>query len=254
MNRIQKTFSSAKEQGRSVFVAYLTVGCPTLEGTLKAIDKLVEGGADVIELGIPFSDPFADGAVIRSAAYKAIAQGVDMDAVLSVATEARRRHPETPFVAFGYYNMIFSYGNEKFAGKAAAAGIDAVLAVDLPLEERGELVPVLKKHGLAFIPLIAPNTPMERVRRSAEEMEDGFLYAMTVKGVTGVRGSLPDDVADRLDAIRRETGMSVVAGFGISSRAQGEALVKGHADGYVIGSAIVKKLCEEGWEKAESLV
>lgn len=246
-SRIQKCFAKARSEGRQVFVAYLTVGYPTLAESERAVDRLIdEDGADVIELGVPFSDPFADGAVIRNAAYEALKQGVTLFDVLSLAARVRSRHPDTPLVVFSYYNPIFSCGVETFAEKAEAAGIDAVLAVDLPLEERDELLTALKPHGITIVPLIAPNTPIGRVVESAEGVEDSFLYVITVKGVTGVRGELPPELAGHLDEIRKAVDMPIVAGFGIASCEQGVSLVKGHADGYVIGSAIVKKLGERG--------
>lgn len=246
-SRIQKCFAKARSEGRTVFVAYLTVGYPTLAESERAADRLIdEEGADIIELGVPFSDPFADGAVIRNAAYEALKQGVTLSDVLSLAARVRSRHPDTPIVVFSYYNPIFSCGVETFAGKAEAAGIDAVLAVDLPLEERDELLTALRPRGITIVPLIAPNTPIGRVVESAEGVEDSFLYLITVKGVTGVRGELPPDLAGHLDEIRKAVDMPIVAGFGIASREQGVSLVEGHADGYVIGSAIVKKLGERG--------
>lgn len=246
-NRIGRCFEKAKEEGRAAFVAYLTIGYPTLDASEKAIDRLIgESGADIIELGVPFSDPFADGAVIRSAAYEALKQGVTMNDVLALAARVRAKHPETPLVVFSYYNLILSMGTETFAAAAEKAGVDAVLAVDLPLEERDELLSVLKPHGLTMVPLIAPNTPIDRVVESAAGVEDSFLYVITVKGVTGVRGELPLELTGHLDAIRAAVKTPIVAGFGISSREQGTALVRGHADGYVIGSAIVRKLGSAG--------
>ena len=255
MNRIQKCFARSRAEGRSAFVAYLTIGYPSLDASERAIDRLIgESGADVIEFGVPFSDPFADGAVIRSAAYEALKQGVTMEDVLALAARARARHPDTPFVVFSYYNLILSMGPERFAEAAAKAGVDAVLAVDLPLEERDELLSVLKPHGLTMVPLIAPNTPIGRVAESAAGVEDSFLYIITVKGVTGVRGELPPELTGHLDAIHSAVDVPIVAGFGIATREQGTALVKGHADGYVIGSAIVKRLGAGGAGSPEPII
>ncbi len=253
-NRIANCFEKARREGRSAFVAYLTIGYPTLSDSERAVDRLINEGADIIELGIPFSDPFADGAVIRAAAYEALKGGVTLKDAISLAARVRLRHPDTPLVVFSYYNVILSCGNDVFADMAEKAGIDAALVVDLPLEERDELLSVLKPHGITMIPLIAPNTPLERVAESARGVEDGFLYVITVKGVTGVRGDLPPELTERLDAIRKTVDMPVVAGFGIASREQGSALVKGHADGYVIGSAIVKRLGSGGLESERPLV
>lgn len=244
-DRIKRCFARAKAKGRGAFVAYLTMGYPTLAQSEAAVDDLVAGGVDIVELGVPFSDPFADGAVIRSAAYEALKQGVTLDGVLAAAKRIRARHPETGLVVFTYYNLIFSKGLEAFAQAAADAGIDAVLSVDLPLEERDELLDVLRPHGLTVVPLIAPNTPLERVVASAAGLDDTFLYVITVKGTTGVRTELPADLTARLDAIRAAVKIPIAAGFGISTRAQAE-VVSRHADGFVVGSALVKRLGAEG--------
>lgn len=244
-DRIKRCFARAKAEGRGAFVAYLTMGYPTLAQSEAAVDDLVAGGVDIVELGVPFSDPFADGAVIRSAAYEALKQGVTLDGVLAAAKRIRARHPETGLVVFTYYNLIFSKGLEAFAQAAADAGIDAVLSVDLPLEERDELLDVLRPHGLTVVPLIAPNTPLERVVASAAGLDDTFLYVITVKGTTGARTELPTDLTARLDAIRAAVKIPIAAGFGISTRAQAE-VVSRHADGFVVGSALVKRLGAEG--------
>ena len=244
-DRIKRCFARAKAEGRGAFVAYLTMGYPTLAQSEAAVDDLVAGGVDIVEIGVPFSDPFADGAVIRSAAYEALKQGVTLDGVLAAAKRIRARHPETGLVVFTYYNLIFSKGLEAFAQAAADAGIDAVLSVDLPLEERDELLDVLRPHGLTVVQLIAPNTPLERVVASAAGLDDTFLYVITVKGTTGVRTELPADLTARLDAIRAAVKIPIAAGFGISTRAQAE-VVSRHADGFVVGSALVKRLGAEG--------
>ena len=245
MNRIQNIFARCRAEKKGAFVAYLTMGAPTLAASEAAVDDLVAGGVDILELGVPFSDPFADGAVIRSAAYTALAQGVTIDDVLAAAKRLRARHPETGLVVFTYYNLIFSKGVETFAAEAAAAGVDAVLVVDLPLEERDELLGALRAHGLTFVPLIAPNTPLERVVDSAAGLDDSFLYVITVKGVTGARAELPPDLTAHLDAIRAAVKTPIVAGFGISTQAQAD-VVSQHADGFVVGSALVKRLNAEG--------
>lgn len=244
-DRIKRCFARAKAEGRGAFVAYLTMGYPTLAQSEAAVDDLVAGGVDIVELGVPFSDPFADGSVIRSAAYEALKQGVTLDGVLADAKRIRARHPETGLVVFTYYNLIFSKGLEAFAQAAADAGIDAVLSVDLPLEERDELLDVLRPYGLTVVPLIAPNTPLERVVASAAGLDDTFLYVITVKGTTGARTELPADLTARLDAIRAAVKIPIAAGFGISTRAQAE-VVSRHADGFVVGSALVKRLGAEG--------
>ena len=240
MKRITEAFENAKAQGRGAFVAYLTIGYPSLAKCEAAIDTLVSEGADIIELGVPFSDPFADGAVIRSAAYEALKQGVTLADVLALAKRVRERHPKTGLVLFSYYNLLFANGLGRFADAAADAGIDAVLAVDLPLEEREELLAVLRPRGISYVPLIAPNTPMERVKESAQGLDNTFLYVITVKGITGARKELPPGLASRLDAIRAAVELPIAAGFGISTKEQAEEVCR-HADGYIIGSALVKR-------------
>ena len=243
--RISSCFERAKAEGRAAFIAYLTIGYPTLEQSEAAVDALIAGGVDIVELGCPFSDPFADGAVIRSAAYEALRQGVTLEDVLLLAERLRKKHPETGFVLFTYYNLIFSRGLEAFAAAASKADIDAVLSVDLPLEEREELLTVLRPYGISYVPLIAPNTPIERVVESAKGLDDTFLYVITVKGITGERKELPADLAERLDGIRNAVSLPIATGFGISTQAQAE-MVSRHADGFIVGSALVKRLGETG--------
>ena len=153
---------------------------------------------------------------------------------------------------FTYYNVIFSKGLARFAEAAADAGIDAVLSVDLPLEEREELLAEIRPRGISYIPLIAPNTPLERVVESAKGLDNSFLYVITVKGITGARSELPSDLLDRLDAIRKLSPLPIAAGFGISTKAQAES-VSAHADGFIVGSALVKRLGAEGELKGEML-
>ena len=242
-NRISQAFAKAKAENRGAFVAYLTMGYPDLAKSEQAVDDVIAGGADIVELGVPFSDPFADGGVIRSAAYEALRGGATLEGIIELASRLRARHPETGFVLFSYYNLIFSMGLEKFADAVSAAGIDAVLAVDLPLEERKELLDVLVPRGVGYVPLIAPNTPIERVKESEAGLENSFLYVITVKGITGARAELPSDLSDRLDAIRAVAHIPVAAGFGISTRAQADEVSR-HADGFIVGSALVKCLTE----------
>ena len=251
-DRITKCFAKAKAEGRGAFVSYLTMGYPTLAQSEEAVDDAIAGGVDIVELGVPFSDPFADGAVIRSAAYEALKQNVTLDDVLAAAKRIRAKHPDTAIVLFTYYNLVFSKGLETFAKAAAEADIDAVLSVDLPLEERDELLDVLKPYGITYVPLIAPNTPIARVIASAEGLENSFLYIITVKGITGARAELPADLTARLDAIRAAVKLPIAAGFGISTKAQAE-VVSAHADGFVVGSALVKRLGAAGSLKGELL-
>ena len=252
--RIKQAFAKAKAQGRGAFVAYLTAGFPDAAASEKAFVALADGGVDILEVGVPFSDPFADGSVIRSAAYKALEGGMDAEGAIALAARVRRARADVAIVLFSYYNPLFSMGLDAFAAKAAAAGVDAVLAVDVPLEERAELVDALAAHGLSFVPLVAPNTPAERVRAIAQGLgDDTFVYAMTVKGVTGARAELPPELPARLDEVRSLAApLPVAAGFGISTKAQAQAISR-HADGFVVGSALVKRLAAEGKIEGELL-
>ena len=244
MNRIQKTFARCKAEGKAAYVAYLTMGAPTLEKSFAAAETLLGEGVDILELGVPFSDPVADGAVIRAAANRALANGVTLADVLAGVSGLRARHPDTPVVIFTYYNILYSYGLKRFADEAAQRGVDAVLVVDLPLEERGELLDVLRPAGLTLVPLVAPTTGPARVRAIAEGLDDSFLYAVTVKGTTGQRTSLPPEFASRLTEIKRLVGLPVVAGFGIRTPEEGAA-VASHCDGFVIGSALVERFMKD---------
>ena len=244
MNRIQKTFMRCKAEGKAAYVAYLTMGAPTLEKSFAAAETLLGEGVDFLELGVPFSDPVADGAVIRAAANRALANGVTLADVLAGVSGLRARHPDTPVVIFTYYNILYSYGLKRFADEAAQRGVDAVLVVDLPLEERGELLDVLRPAGLTLVPLVAPTTGPARVRAIAEGLEDSFLYAVTVKGTTGQRASLPPELASRLTEIKRLVNLPVVAGFGIRTPEEGAA-VASHCDGFVIGSALVERFMKD---------
>ncbi|MBR0196543.1 MAG: tryptophan synthase subunit alpha [Kiritimatiellae bacterium] len=243
MQRITEAFKKAKRENRGAFVAYVTMGYPTLEQSERAVDDIIAAGADIIELGVPFSDPFADGGVIRTASYKALEQGVTINDVIASAARLRERHPDTAFVLFSYYNLIYSMGLENFAREAARAQIDAVLPVDLPYEERDELLSVIAPRGISFVPLIAPNTTLERVKAFEKGLDNTFLYVITVKGTTGERKNLPPDLAARLEGIRSLTHLPIAAGFGISTREQALEVCK-HADGFVVGSRIVKCLSE----------
>lgn len=244
MNRIQKLFAKTRAEKRGAFVAYLTMGAPTLAASFDAAETLLGEGADILELGVPFSDPVADGAIIRTAANKALANGVTLADILAQIPALRANHPDTPLVVFSYYNPIYKYGLEQFAADAAKAGVDAVLVVDVPLEERGELIEVLRPQGLTLVPLISPTTGEDRIRASAEGMADSFLYAVTVKGVTGQRAHLPPELAARLEEIKSLTSVPVVAGFGIRTPEEG-AKVAAHCDGFVIGSALVERFMNQ---------
>ncbi len=245
---MNKNITDCFAGGRKAVVAYVTVGAPTLEESEAYIEELILAGAGVIELGVPFSDPTADGAVIQEAGQIALKNGVKLQDVLDLATRIRARHQEVVLVLFSYYNVLFSYGLKRLSSYP----IDGILVVDLPYEERGELSEALSGSTIEIIPLIAPTTPEERIKKLVKGCS-GFVYAITVCGVTGVRSELPPIVGAYLDKIRQIVKLPVVAGFGISNRTMLEQL-SSHADGVVMGSILVKALLEKRSEEGIKLV
>ena len=245
MNRFQKIFSS----GRKAAVGYVTAGCPSVESSLEFMRGMIEGGVDILELGIPFSDPTADGPVIQQSSQLALRNGFIIDKVFDVAATLRKEYPELGLVLFSYYNPIYFMGLENFAHRAQEAGVDGALIVDVPFEERPEIEPVLNRHGIELIPLISPATGVERMAKITAGCRS-FVYYITVRGVTGTRTALPDDLLRNLTALREVSPAPVAAGFGISSPETARAAAQG-ADGIVIGSAFVKIQLDQNLSDAE---
>lgn len=237
MSRIEQTFAALKQKNRKALVAFLEAGDPDLETSERQCREALENGVDVLELGVPFSDPTADGPVIQAAGRRSLAAGTTVAKVLALAQRLRRDF-QTPIVLFGYVNPFFSYGYEKLARDAAAAGVDAFLVVDLPFEESGEFRVHLDAAGLDFITLVAPTTPDDRLQVIFQGAR-GFVYYIMVKGVTGARAQVASDVAAHLVRLKQQTRLPVVAGFGVSNGAQAKAASVGAA-GIVVGSALVK--------------
>lgn len=239
--RIDQSFDRLKRNGRKAFVAYITAGDPSLEKTRDLALALEASGVDILEIGVPFSDPTADGPVIQAASQRALNKGVTLEDILDMI-EAFRKQSDIPIVLFGYYNPILAYGNERFAARASAVGVDGILVVDLPLEESLELRRHTDPYGLSFIPLIAPTTGPDRTRSILSKAE-GFVYYISVTGVTGTAVPKADHVERDVHAIRQMTDLPVVAGFGISTPGQAVEIAS-FADGIVIGSALVKLIQE----------
>ena len=219
-------------------VVYLTAGDPSIEATRAIALAAIDAGAAVIELGVPFSDPLADGPVIQRAMERAVARGVSLKDVMALAAEIRSARPAAGLVIFSYLNPILRYGLHRFAGDAAAAGVDGVLATDLIVEEAGEYLAEMERVGLAPIFLAAPTSPDERLEAIATHSK-GFVYAISRVGITGTQQSLTSDAASLVARIRRWTGLPVAVGFGISN-SEHVAQVGQFADAAVIGSAIVE--------------
>jgi tryptophan synthase alpha chain len=243
MGRIEERFTALKKEGRKAFIAYLTAGDPGLEATEALIRALETAGVDIIEVGVPFSDPTADGPAIQAASLRALKQGATLEKILAMINRLRRQSG-VPIVLFTYYNPILSYGPERFATDAAAAGVDGILVVDLPPEEADELRKYSDPAGLAFITLIAPTTDPKRARKILRGAT-GFVYYISVTGVTGTAVPRPDDVRRDVERLKGMTALPVAVGFGISTPAQAAAIAP-LADGVVVGSALVRLIGEQG--------
>ncbi len=242
MSRIEERFTELRKEGSKALIAYLTAGDPDLETTREIILALDSAGVDIIEIGVPFSDPTADGPIIQAASYRALQAGATLTGILEMI-EAVRQVSEIPVVLFGYYNPILSYGNERFARRAREAGVDGILVVDLPPEEAGELRQYTDPAGIDFISLIAPTTTDERIRTIANS-SGGFLYYISITGVTGTAKPKVSDIQRDVRRIRAITDLPVAVGFGISTPEQARDIAP-HADGIVIGSAVVRLIEED---------
>ena len=243
MSRIEKTFTRLGKSGEKGLVVFLTAGDPGPRASLAYLCSAAEGGADILELGIPFSDPMADGPTIQAASRRSLAGGMTPGRALSLLSDFRRRH-DTPVVMFGYYNPFLQYGIREFCRDARSAGADGVLVVDLPPEESREMAPQARKSGLDWIPLVSPTSGEERIR-NATVVGSGFLYLISVTGITGTRKSLPPRLRNWTREVKALTHLPVAVGFGISHPAMAKDAVS-HADAAVVGSACVRMVERHG--------
>ena len=240
MSRIAEAFAHGK-----AFIPFLTCGDPDLETTEAAVRAMAQAGADLIELGIPFSDPTAEGPVIQAANERALAAGTTTDRIFDLVRRLRRE-VTVPMVFMTYANVVFSYGTERFVSTAAKVGMDGLILPDVPFEEKGEFAPTCRKYGLDFISLIAP-TSEDRIARIAREAE-GFLYCVSSLGVTGVRGEITTDVGHMVRLAKATNpNLPCAIGFGISTPEQAAAMAA-VSDGAIVGSAIVKQMAQYGRE------
>lgn len=242
MNRIQKIFEHKK-----AFIPFITAGDPCLEVTERLVPAMAQAGADLIEIGIPFSDPVAEGIVIQEADMRALASGTTTDQIFDSVKRIREK-TDIPLAFMTYINPVFAYGVDKFMERAADCGIDALIVPDMPFEERGELLPACKKHGLTLIYLAAP-TSKERVQAIARESE-GFVYCVSSLGVTGVRDSITTDIRKMVEMVKQGKDVPCAVGFGISTPEQVEAMAA-QSDGVIVGSAIVKIIARYGADCVE---
>lgn len=241
MNKIRQAFENGK-----AFIPFITCGDPDVETTMACVREMVKSGADLIELGIPFSDPTAEGPVIQGANLRALTGGVTTDRIFEMVRELRG-DVAVPMVFMTYANVVFSYGAERFISTCAGIGIDGLILPDLPFEEKEEFLAVCRAHGVALISLIAP-TSANRVAMIAKEAE-GFIYLVSSLGVTGVRSSITTDLGPIIRTIRENTDVPCAVGFGISNLEQAKTMAK-EADGVIVGSAIVKLIAQYGKDAA----
>ncbi len=251
MTRLAASFASCRAEHRSALITYLMAGDPSPEDTLAAMHVLVAGGADILELGMPFSDPSADGPSIEQAHYRALAAGMTLQGVFAVVRRFRERDDHTPIVLMGYLNPIEQKGPLWFAQAAAAAGVDGALVVDLPPEESGELHDALANHGLAQIFLVAPTTPPSRLGMILHGAS-GFIYYISLKGTTGADRLDTADVVQAVAHLRASTDLPIAVGFGVRTPQQAAELAP-CADGVVVGSAVVEIIAQQDTSRLAAL-
>ncbi|HEX7026945.1 MAG TPA: tryptophan synthase subunit alpha [Gammaproteobacteria bacterium] len=253
MSRLSSTFGALRQAGKTALIPYITAGDPEPDATLQFMHALVAAGADIIELGVPFSDPMADGPVIQAACERALKHHVSLSQVLGIVEAFRRDNKETPVVLMGYANPVEVMGYAHFAERASKAGVDGVITVDLPPEEAEEILPEFKRHGLDPVFLLAPTSSEDRIARICSSAS-GFVYYVSLKGVTGAASLDVKAVEQKLNEIRKHTQLPVGVGFGIKDPETARQ-VGSVADAVVVGSAIVRRIAEHqqdiaGAEKA----
>ena len=249
MSRIAQVFARARAENRAAFVAYLCAGDPDFDTSLEACRSVLRHGVDILELGVPFSDPLADGLTNQLAAQRALESGMNAERVFALTRRLREEFPTTPLVYYTYYNLVFANGVDAYVRAATAAGLDAMLTLDLPPEESAEVAAAAQRHGLSTVFIVAPTTPEERLPKIAAATT-GFIYYVSREGVTGVRDQIAGGIPEALARIRRHTTRPVVVGFGISNREQVRQ-VAAQADGVVVGSALVNVIRENLAAKQE---
>ena len=251
-NRIEEALAQVHRHGQVGIIPYLTIGFPDVATTLDLVFALADAGATVVELGVPFSDPLADGVTIQQATFHALQQEVTPQRCLEVCATLRERGLKVPLVLMGYYNPIYAYGVEEFTQAAQAAGVDGLIVVDLPREEVAPLKRACDDTGLAVIPLLAPTSTEERIAAACQGAR-GFIYCISLTGVTGARDEFPSGVADLVSVVRRHTDLAIAVGFGISRRSHVEGLGP-IADAVVIGSALIRAIEEAPQEQVVPVV
>ncbi|MXV45005.1 tryptophan synthase subunit alpha [Saccharibacter sp. 17.LH.SD] len=240
MSRIKACFDALKKEERGALIPYLEAFDPDRETSLSLLNGMVDAGADIIEVGIPFSDPSADGPTIQLAAQRGLKAGATLAGVLEMITQFRHTHKTTPIVLMGYFNPIDRYGVERFCKDAAQAGVDGLIIVDLPPEEADIIRPHIRAHHLDLILLTAPTTPDDRLKHILKDAT-GFVYYVTITGITGTNSATEEQLTQAMTRLRRATSLPVVAGFGITTPEQARSASK-ITDGAVVASAIIKEM------------
>ncbi|MCS6872346.1 MAG: tryptophan synthase subunit alpha [Anaerolineae bacterium] len=251
LDAIVQTFQRAKTERRATFMPFFTVGYPDLPTSLHVLQALAEAGADALEIGMPFSDPLADGPTIQHASQVALERGTRLSDCIDAVRTLRARGLDVPLVMMGYLNPLLAYGLERFVTEAAEAGASGFIVPDLPPEEAEEFRALCDAHGLGFTPLIAPNSTPTRITEVAKTAR-GFLYLVSVTGVTGARDTLPSDLTEYIARVRALTDLPLAVGFGISKPSQARQ-VAAHADGVIVASALIRLMESEGIEAVRSL-
>ena len=227
-----------RSEDRTGLATFLTVGFPDRKATLPLISAMIEGGVDIIELGVPFSDPLADGTTIQRSSQIALENGITLADCMDICAQVRSRHPDVPLLMMGYYNPVLAYGIERFAQEGKRSGLDGLIVADLPPEEAGALRQACEANGIEVIFLLAPTSTDERIK-IVSDASTSLIYCVSLTGVTGARKELDNALPEFIGRVRSKTSLPLVVGFGISTRAQVEA-VGAHADSVVVGSALIK--------------
>lgn len=248
MNRLAQTFARCQAEGRVAFVSYVCAGDPDLATSTEVLLSLAKAGADILEVGVPFSDPLADGLTNQLASQRALAAGMNFPKLLQLLQTVRAQTSQ-PLILYCYYNLLYAQGLEKYCAAVKAAGVDGLLVLDCPPEEATDLMAASRKHDLANIFIIAPTTPPERIALIAQHAS-GFIYYVSREGVTGERSELAQNLTTAVQTIKRHTQLPVCVGFGVSTAAHVQAISK-IADGVVVGSALVNVIASNQNRKSE---
>lgn len=242
MSRLQTTFEKLRARGERAFIPFVTCGDPDLKTSRTLIENYIQAGADIVELGIPFTDPLADGPTIQRASERALAAGTTMDDALQLIADVRTNYPDTPIVPMTYVNPVFQIGYDEFARRCAEVGVDGVIISDIPPEAGAEWIAAGRKHGVDTVFLVAPTSDDERVE-AVSKAASGFIYAVARMGVTGAKSDVPPEIGDLIARVKAHTSTPICAGFGFSSPSQIASTCRAsQVDGIVVASALIDKL------------